>query len=300
MIKFSTILGNSQKLDGGAMFGNAPKALWSRWTAADDRNRINLACRGLLVETNKSKILFETGVGAFMDPKLKDRYGIQESNHLLLESLQCLDLTHHDITHVVLSHLHFDHAGGLLSKWEKNKEPELLFPNAHFYVSANAWQRANNPHDRDRTSFVQLLNQKLEESKRLITLNGHDILKIDDLEINFFESHGHTPGMICSDLRWEKWRLVFVADLIPGIHWVHLPITMGYDRFSEELVNEKQILLSSIVKDNAWVFYTHDFEIALSKIAYDTQKQKFHSLDTIHFFERVSLDELVKSHHSKF
>ena len=117
-----SILGNSQKLDGGAMFGNAPRALWSRWVKPDAENRVPLACRALLAtglgDNRDKRVLFETGIGAFFEPKLKERYGVVEDEHVLLASLARAGFTHQDIDAVVLSHLHFDHAGGLLAPWQ--------------------------------------------------------------------------------------------------------------------------------------------------------------------------------------
>ncbi len=114
-MKAWSLLGNSQKLDGGAMFGNAPKAMWEKWVQVDEQNRIDLACRALLVEgINGKRVLFETGVGAFFEPKLRERFGIQQAGHVLLDELAKIGFTDADIDVVVLSHLHFDHAGGLL------------------------------------------------------------------------------------------------------------------------------------------------------------------------------------------
>ena len=274
-MKFTSILGNSQKLDGGAMFGNAPKALWSRWSTPDEMNRIDLACRILLVEIEDKKLLFETGIGTFMPPDLRERYGIQESAHVLLDALEKLGISQEEITDIVLSHLHFDHAGGLLSGWQEEKPSELLFPHAQYYVGEEAWNRALKPHPRDRASFIPELNLLLEQSHRLVKLKNSDILHFGELEVRFFESEGHTPGMMCSDLRWNRGRLVFAADLIPGCSWVHLPITMGYDRYPECLIEEKNTLLSSIVEDKAWLFYTHDPEFALSKVTFNEERKKF-------------------------
>ncbi len=119
MRTLTTLQGNSQKLDGGAMFGNAPKALWQRWMQPDELNRINLGCRALLVQEDGRNILIETGIGAFFSPQMKERFGVQESHHVLLDSLAAQGLTHEDIDIVLLTHLHFDHAGGLLSAWQE-------------------------------------------------------------------------------------------------------------------------------------------------------------------------------------
>src|SRR5690606_21094514 len=150
-----SIVGNSQRLDGGAMFGNAPKALWSRWIPPDDRNRIPLACRALLVRDGDRAILCETGIGAFFDPAKKERYGVVEDDHVLLGSLEAAGVPHEHVDVVILSHLHFDHAGGLLAPFEQGAPHRLLFPRARFLVGRGAWERACAPHDRDRASFIE-------------------------------------------------------------------------------------------------------------------------------------------------
>lgn len=274
-----SVLSNAFKLDGGAMFGNASKAVWERWLPADEQNRIRLATRALLVITQNEKILFETGIGAYMEPKYRDRYGVDEPGHMLLKSLDQKGISPADVTRIFVSHLHFDHAGGLLSAWQADKEPELLFPNANYYVGEAAWERATHPHPRDKASFIPLLNQQLEQSQRLILIKKGDVLSFDDLELHFFHSDGHTPGLLCADLRYGEDRLIYASDLIPGRFWVHLPISMGYDRFPELLIDEKNALLTSLVKENTRIFYAHDPDFAVSRVQYDNEHKTFVAVD---------------------
>lgn len=265
-----SIEGNHQKLDGGAMFGNAPRALWERWAVPDERNRIDLACRCLLVQDGDRRILLEAGIGAFFSPTHRDRYGVLESEHVLLASLAAAGVTHEDIDVVVLSHLHFDHAGGLLSAWENGKSwtPKLLFPKAKFLVGRAAWDRARAPHSRDRASFVPELNAQLEASGRLELVDGPTSPTLGE-GWTFHFSDGHTPGLMLAEVAGSRGPIVFASDLIPGRAWVHTSISMGYDRFPELLLDEKRALLDNLVARRGRVFFTHDPECAMAWITRD-------------------------------
>ncbi len=267
-MKLTSILGNSQKLDGGSMFGNAPKAVWQKWVSVDELNRIDLSCRALLIEEEGRKILLETGIGAFFEPKLKERYGVVESEHVLLNNLAKHGVSHQDIDIVILSHLHFDHAGGLLSPYQADKEPELLFPNAHFVVGKVAWERALQPHFRDRASFLPQLNELLQKSGRLHIIDGERSELLGD-KFRFNHSDGHTPGMLLTEFDYQGVPLVFAADLIPGVPWVHLPITMGYDRYPEKLIDEKQQLLERLSQQQGHLYFTHDPNVAMAGVIKD-------------------------------
>ncbi len=270
-MKLWSILGNSQLLDGGAMFGNAPKAMWSKWLPPDPQNRVPLACRALLARPiNGKTVLFETGIGAFFEPALRERYGVVESRHVLLDSLAEAGVSADQIDVVVLSHLHFDHAGGLLAAWEEGQPPRLLFPNATFVIGAEHWARARDPHPRDRASFVPALNRLLEDSGRVELVDSEHCVALGPA-VRFHFSDGHTPGLMLSELVGPENHggLLFCADLIPGRPWVHLPITMGYDRYPERLIDEKAVLLEDAVARGVRLYFTHDHGCALARVTRD-------------------------------
>lgn len=268
MRRLHAITGNSQKLDGGAMFGNAPRAMWAKWAPPDDLNRIDLGTRALLIREDNRNILLETGIGAFFEPKLKDRFGVVESEHVLLASLEAAGVKHDEIDVVVLSHLHFDHAGGLLAAYEEGAAPKLLFDKATFVVGREAFERAKAPHPRDRASFIPELPGLLEASGRLEIVDGTKSQTLGD-EYELFVSSGHTPGMALTIVPGDEGPVVFCADLIPGTPWVRRAITMGYDRYPELLIDEKTKLLEDMLERNGRLFYTHDTKVAMSSLTRD-------------------------------
>lgn len=250
------------------MFGNAPKALWQRWVEVDEQNRIPLACRALLLEESDRTLLFEAGIGAFFEPKLRARFGVQEENHVLLDNLKKLGVEPTDVDVVVLSHLHFDHAGGLLSAYEPNREFELVFPNAEFLVSKAAWERACNPHVRDRASFIPQLQNLLEASGRLRLVDASSEAPLGK-GYRFVFSEGHTPGLLLVEIELDDGNIVFGGDLIPGMAWLHAPITMGYDRYPERLIDEKTSLLARLAETRGRLFFTHDPKVAMARVIRD-------------------------------
>ena len=267
-MQLTSLMGNSQRLDGGAMFGNVPRAMWSKWLAPDAEHRVPLACRCLLARgLNGKTVLFETGIGAFFDPKMRERFGVVEPQHVLLESLAALGLTDTDVDVVVLSHLHFDHAGGLLAPWQPDQSARLLFPHARYLVSQACWDRAIAPHARDRASFIAELQPLLEQSGRLSLIQGEFSEELG-ASVRFHYSHGHTPGLMLAEIIGTDASagVLFCADLIPGEAWVHLPITMGYDRFPEMLIDEKRELLTALHSRHTRLFFTHDPNIAIADI----------------------------------
>jgi glyoxylase-like metal-dependent hydrolase (beta-lactamase superfamily II) len=220
-------------------------------------------------------VLLESGIGAFFEPKLKARFGVEEDRHVLIDSLAAIGLAPTDIHVIVLSHLHFDHAGGVLTAWRADAPLELAFPNASYVVSERAWARARAPHSRDRASFIpelQLLLEKQEGAGRVEVLTseptGHVASEALGRAYSFTFSEGHTPGLMLTRVEgWSEGPVTFLGDLVPGAAWVHLPITMGYDRNPELLIDEKKAILDRIIEERGWAFFTHDPAVAASHIA---------------------------------
>jgi glyoxylase-like metal-dependent hydrolase (beta-lactamase superfamily II) len=194
---------------------------------------------------------------------------------VLLDSLRDAGFSHEDVDVVVLSHLHFDHAGGLLAAWEEGAPPRLLFPNATFVAGRAHWERARNPHPRDRASFIPELAGLLEASGRLELVDGAHSQALGDA-VRFHYSNGHTPGLMLAEIVGPErvgaeahGGIVFCADLIPGRPWVHVPITMGYDRNAELLIDEKRDFLADKLARNVHLYFTHDPGCALARVVRD-------------------------------
>ncbi len=269
MTTITPLLGNSQRLDGGAMFGNAPKAMWEHWAAPDDLNRIPLATRAVLVQEDSGRnVLLEAGVGAFFPPELRERFGVVEEHHVLLDALAGLGVAPADVDVVVLSHLHFDHAGGVLAAWQPGAAPSLVFPSARYVVSRAALDRAVSPTPRDRSSFVPELPALLRATGRVETVVGQFSAVLGPA-YRFHYSDGHTPGLLMTELAGPDGPVVYASDLVPGVPWVHVPITMGYDRFPELVVEEKAAFLADMAERSATLVLTHDPVTAAARVVRD-------------------------------
>ena len=169
---------------------------------------------------------------------------------------------------MILSHLHFDHVGGLLPTYAEQQRGrhDLVFPNAQFLVGREAWERALHPHPRDKSSFIPGLTDKLLQSGRLKVLAGEDLPDNLKGKFEFVSTSGHTPGQMHALFVGAKQKVFFCGDLVPGRAWVHLPITMGYDRYPELLIDEKTDIFARAEKEDWLLFFTHDPEVSASHL----------------------------------
>lgn len=242
------------RLDGGAMFGVIPKPLWSKTNPADDRNRIDMCMRSLLLVSDKKKIIIDNGAGYKLSQKLNNIYGVDHSKYTLEHELQKLGYNAEDITDVILTHLHFDHAGGS-TKTDENGRLCLSFPNANYHIQKKQWEWGQNPSERDKASFMPENYNLLLEKKQLNFFDGDS--KFDN-QIDLHIVKGHTPFMQLITVKDESKTLLFAADLFPTTTHISLPYIMGYDLFPLTTLDEKKKFLPKIAEENWILFFEHD------------------------------------------
>lgn len=248
-------------LDGGAMFGIVPKALWSKLNPSDDENRIDLALRALLIMGNKRNILVDNGIGTKFSEKYKKIYKIDHSKYNLDSSLKKYNLETRDITDVILTHLHFDHAGG--STYKEDGELRLTFPNATYYVQKANYEWALTPNEKERGSYLkENFVPVLEKGKLQLVEGKSEIMPYIDVIV----SNGHTTGLQLVRISDERNKLVYCADLIPTTSHIKLPYIMGYDINPLKIIEEKKELLSTACSDNWILFFEHDIITEAAKV----------------------------------
>ncbi|MGE3974740.1 MAG: MBL fold metallo-hydrolase [Bdellovibrionales bacterium] len=251
-------------LDGGAMFGTVPKALWEKTNPADDQNRIPLEARALLLKSKDMNVLVDVGVGGDfiekygekMGSKFAEIYAVQNSPNAdsLEKSLNRWGLKPQDIHHVILTHLHFDHAGGA-TKWESGKLVPT-FPNAKYYVQKANLETARKPNIREKASYLKPNFEPLIESHVVQLLDGDVKNLLPNLSV--FVTNGHTLGQQLVRVEDEKSVLTYCGDIIPTSSHVRLPFVMGYDLNPLMVIEEKSHILAETSKKNGYLYFEHD------------------------------------------
>ncbi len=237
-------------LDGGAIFGIVPKVLWSKFYVPDDRNRIKVETRSLIIQGNGRTILVDTGCGNKWNDKECAMYSIDDT---LLSSLQEVRLSPHDITDVILTHLHFDHTGGSTSLVDGKLC--TTFPKATYYVQRKHWEWALNPTEKDRGSFRHNDFLPLAESDQLKLLDGNTEL-MSGIEIVL--SNGHTVAQQLVKISDGLQTLLYCGDFLPYVPMLQYPYIMAYDLFPLETLKEKKKILSQAAREHWILVPVHD------------------------------------------
>ncbi len=247
-------------LDGGAMFGVVPKNLWNRTNPADDQNRIDMALRALLIQGSGMNILVDTGMGDKYDEKARAIYKLDHSKFTLLASLAEKGLKPEDITHVIQTHLHFDHCGGMVSQTASG-EFVPTFPNAKVFVQKENLKWARNPTDKDRASYLKQDWEAIVTNRMLEELDGPGEL-FPGIHLRIF--NGHTRAQQLPLISDGSNHLFFCADLFPTKAHINLPWIMGYDNFPLTTLEEKRALLSEAFENSWKIFFEHDPNSAIA------------------------------------
>ncbi len=248
-------------LDGGAMFGIVPKPLWERRIAPDDRNRIPLAMRCLLLRGHDRTVLVDTGVGHKSDAKFREIYGVDDEHSTLLGSLAAVGVAPDDVTDVVLTHLHFDHAGGATRRTDDGGLA-LTFANATHHVQREHWAWAHES-PREGASFLPENLDPLEASGQLAMRDGDDA---PFPGVSLHVVNGHTRAQQLVRVHDGERSLLHAADLVPTAAHVPLLWVMAYDVEPLETIAEKERLLRRAAQEGWTLAFEHDAEVATAGV----------------------------------
>lgn len=244
-------------LDGGSMFGVVPRPLWDRTNPADDRNRIELAARCLVVRGGGRCMVVDTGIGTKFDEKRGDIFKVDHPYGDLLGALEKRGVAAGDVTDVILTHLHFDHCGGTTRR--EGDRLLLTFPEAVHHVQRRNWNWAHHPTDKDAGSYRAEDFSPLETSAKLHLIDG-DLELYPGIHMKVVE--GHTPGMQLVRIVGPEATLLFVADLVPTRAHLHWPWIMAFDNQPLVTLEEKRQLLARAAEEGWVIAFEHDPECA--------------------------------------
>lgn len=267
--RMHAIQAGGQQLDGGAMFGVVPKTLWSRRIAADDKNRIPMGMRCLLIEHDDGLILVDTGVGNKETEKFHDIYGIEnagEEGRTALEAgIAKAGFSPADVGLVINTHLHFDHAGG--NTWrDPGGQTLATFPNARYVVQRGEYDYALRANERTSASYFPHNWDAIFAAERFDLLEGDRELRPG---VSVRLTPGHTPFHQSVVLRSGGETLCFLGDVVPTAHHLPLPWIMGYDVEPLVTLESKRSLLAEALRDDWQVVFEHDAHVGFGRIAHD-------------------------------
>jgi len=254
------------RLDGGAMFGVVPKNLWARVAPPDEKNRISMAMRTLVVKGYGKTILVDTGAGTGYGEKFEKIYAV-DTTVSVGEGLKSIGVSPEDITDVIITHLHFDHGGG--AAVPRDKGWRLAFPNAVHHVQQAQWEHALSPNPRDQASYFNERIELLGKTGALELHNG-EWNAAPGLDVPVFD--GHTPGQQLPLLSDGNTTLLYCGDLIPTAAHLPAPYVMAYDLQPVLSMTEKTEILEEVAKKGWLLFFEHDPEVAACGVDFDGKR----------------------------
>lgn len=266
--RLHTLIESRFALDGGAMFGIIPKPLWERTNPADSANRIDMAARCLVLEDpNGDLVLVDSGMGTKWSPRERDIYRVENGDEGVDAALRGLGLDPSRVRHVIATHLHFDHVGGL-TRFDDAGHPSPVFPDAVHWVQRQNWEWAQHPSTRDAGSY------RAENFRLLGTADCPGLELVDGPAeilpgIRVLPHSGHTPGMQLVEFVVSDQRCVFVTDLFPTTGHIQPVWVMGYDLDPLRAVAEKEALLRRAVDEDLVFAFQHDPVTAFGRPSVD-------------------------------
>jgi glyoxylase-like metal-dependent hydrolase (beta-lactamase superfamily II) len=267
--RIHAIQAGGQRLDGGAMFGVVPKPLWERRVAADERNRIQLGMRCLLIEHAIGPVLIDTGAGNKETDKFYDIYGIENRGQTgptrLEDGLRELGFGVEDIVLVINSHLHFDHAGGNTTRGTDGTV-RATFPNARYVVQAGEYAYATHTNERTAASYFAPNFEPLREAGVFDLVEGEREIVAG---IRAIPTPGHTPHHQGLLIESNGAHAFYLADLVPTTSHLPLPWIMGYDVEPLVTLETKRRILKRAVDEDWLMVFEHDATTAWSRIQHD-------------------------------
>lgn len=257
----------TMKLDGGAMFGVVPKALWDKVSPADDLNRILMTCNLLLIDTGTHKVLVETGMGDRWSDKERDRYELRSLVEPA-EMLKPIGVKNEEIDAVIISHLHFDHAGGA-TRLEGDKLVPT-FPKAKYYVQKGEWEFAHKANARARASYRADDYEPLLAHNQIVFMDG-DTEVVPGVWAKLTGGHTSHHQIVYFESKGNKG--VFFADLMPTKSHVTPPWVMGYDHYPLHSCDEKDKWLSKAAAEKWLIVFDHELQVPWGHVTLSAAKK---------------------------
>jgi methylmalonyl-CoA epimerase len=255
------------RLDGGAMFGTVPRPLWEKKAPPDDRNRIQVAMRPLVVEADWGRMIIDCGAGDKMDAKLRDIYALDRTRHLD-HALADAGLSADVIDLVLATHLHFDHFGGATMRDGSAVVPR--FRRARYLIRGAEWEDATHPHERNRASYLQDDFVPLQHAGVVDFYEGDRVIRPG---VRVVRTGGHTGQHQIVFLEAGERTAVFTADLIPTVAHIQDPWVMGYDLFPVETLMFKKAFIREAIDREYLIFFEHDALVAAGYIREKDRKR---------------------------